>query len=362
MRLEMIRFYLLLYLLFCACIKPTAAKDLARMEEAELLRQLQVELNRRCTDDSFSGVVLIAKNGQAIFDLACGFADREKKIQNRLETRFNLGSMNKMFTSIAIAQLVRQRKLQYTDKIGAILTDYPSPEAAQKITVDHLLTHASGLGDFFTEEFMRNRQKVHKLEDYLPYFANHPLQFEPGVKRSYSNAAFVVAGLVIEKISGQNYFDYIEQHIYKKANMQHSFGFEDLIKQPMMAIGYTRERGQVEPNDFFLVAGSPAGGGYSTAGDLLKFAMALRNNKLIDPELVKKVVGLDRPAGSTYGYGFSREEVLSDLVIGHNGGAEGINADMDCYWKSGYVVIALTNQDPRAADEITKWVKERIKI
>ena len=334
----------------------------SRLEETQLLKALRIELNSRCAQGQFSGVVLIARNNKTIFETACGFANREKQISNTIHTQFNLGSMNKMFTSIAIAQLVNQGTLRYTDKVADLLADYPNREAAQKITVEHLLTHASGLSDLFTEEFMRDRLRIRQLKDYLPYFANHPLQFEPGSKRSYSNAAFVVAGLIIEKVSGQNYFDYIHQNIYKKAAMLNSFGFQDLKEKPSMAIGYTKERGKLEPNDFVLVAGSPAGGGFSTISDLMKFSVALREHKFLPRHLVEKVIGLDRPDGSTYGYGFTRQKVLSDVVVGHNGGAEGINADMDIYWKSGYVVIALANQDPRAAEEITKWVMERLKL
>jgi CubicO group peptidase (beta-lactamase class C family) len=333
-----------------------------RLDESALLKQLKTELGNRCTEDLFSGIVLIAKNNKIIFENACGFANRELKIPNTLETQFNLGSMNKMFTSIAIAQLVSEGRLQYSDKLIKLLPDYPNREAAEKITVEYLLTHASGLGDVFTNEFMQNYKKIHDLKDYLPYFANQPLQFEPGTKRSYSNAGFILAGLIVEKVSGQNYFEYVRQNIYEKAGMNESSGFGGRKLNSSMAIGYTRERGKLEPNNFVLIAGSPAGGGYSTATDLLKFATALRDEKLIPADLFKKVIGLDRHSGSTYGYGFSREEVLSDLVVGHNGGAEGISADMDIYWNSGYVVISLANQDPRAAEEITKWIKERIKV
>ena len=356
-------FLILSYWFVClAAFAQETTVQPARLDEAELLKQLEMELNKRCESDQFSGAVLIAKNNQPVYQKACGFANSEQKVANTIETQFNLGSMNKMFTSIAIAQLVNRGLLRYEDTVQKVLPDYPNPEAGQKILVEHLLSHASGLGDFFTEEFMRDKEKIHSLKDYLPYFANTALQFEPGTKKSYSNAGFVVAGLIIEKVSGQNYFEYLNQNLYKKAGMQNSSGFENRKRLPSMAIGYTTERGPLEPNDFVLVAGSPAGGGYSTVLDLLKFEKALRNETLIPKELVNKVLGLDRPKGSTYGYGFSREEILSDFVVGHNGGAEGINGDMDIYWKSGYVVISLANRDPQVAEGITKWVKERIKV
>ena len=200
-------FLLLCCFLFCISFLSVSAQQTqeqasltpVRLGEAKLLQQLQIELKQRCSQDLFSGVVLIAKNDKPIFQHVCGMANREKKIPNTLETQFNLGSMNKMFTSIAIAQLVSQGRLRYLDTLAQILPDYPNQEAAQKITVEQLVTHASGLGDLFTDEFMQDRLKIDSLNDYLPYFANQPLQFDPGTKRSYSNAGFVVAGLIIRE-------------------------------------------------------------------------------------------------------------------------------------------------------------------
>src|SRR4029079_16154267 len=130
-----------------------------------------------------------------------GYADRESKTPNNLETRFRLGSMNKMFTSVSIAQLVQAGKLKYTDTVADVLPDYPNKEVARKITVHQLLTHTSGLGDIFGPEFQRTKDSLHDLKDYLPLFVNQPLRFEPGKDWSYSNAGFIVLGLIIEHVS-----------------------------------------------------------------------------------------------------------------------------------------------------------------
>jgi D-alanyl-D-alanine carboxypeptidase len=338
------------------------AESPTRIDEPQLLQQFAAVFEERCSKDLFSGAVLIAKGNQTLFEKACGFADRENKSLNTVDTKFNLGSMNKMFTSVAIAQLVSQERMKYSDKIAGWIPDYPNREAAQKITVEHLLTHASGLADVFTDEFMRDRLKIHTLTDYLPYFANQPLKFEPGTDRSYSNSGFMVAGIIIEKVSGQNYFDYIRKNIYDKAGMEDSFGFGDRKAAPKTAIGYTRDRGTLERNEYALLTGSAAGGGYSTLRDLLKFANALKSGKLVPSQLLPKVVGLDLPKTSTYAYGFNREAISSEIVFGHAGGAEGINGDLDIYWKSGYVVVSLANMDPRAAEEMSNWIRLRIKL
>src|SRR5262249_10815599 len=149
------------------------------------------------------------------FQKAYGLADRDKKIPNDLNTRFRLGSMNKMFTSVAIAQLVQQGKMSYNDTVAKLLPDYPDKDIAAKIAVHQLLTHTSGLGDFFGPEFREKKDTLHGLNDYLKLFAGKPLKFEPGKGWAYSNAGMIVAGLIVERVSGQNYYDYVREHIFK---------------------------------------------------------------------------------------------------------------------------------------------------
>lgn len=134
------------------------------------------ELTRR---DEFSGVVLIGREGKPIWEKAYGLADREKKVPVALETRFRIGSMNKMFTAAAIAQLVEAGKMHFSDTIADLLPEYPNKKIAGKITVEELLPHTSGLGDIFNTKFEQEKEHLRKLSDYLPLFATDPLQFEP---------------------------------------------------------------------------------------------------------------------------------------------------------------------------------------
>lgn len=138
---------------------------------------------------------------------------------NRTDTRFNLGSMTKMFTAVAIAQLAELGKLSFHDPISRHLPDYPNEAVASKVTIHHLLTHTSGMGDYQNEKFYARLDQLRTLSDLVPLFVNDPLAFESGAKWDYSNAGFVVLGLIIEKVSGQDYFTYVKQHVFKPAGM-----------------------------------------------------------------------------------------------------------------------------------------------
>jgi CubicO group peptidase (beta-lactamase class C family) len=351
-------------------LRPTATPKSAlpaRMSAARLAEDLDAKLTRLAAADKFSGAVLIAKDGRAVFQKAYGYADRETKTPNNLETRFRLGSMNKMFTSVAVAQLVEAGKLKYTDTLARVLPDYPNKEVAQKITVHQLLTHTSGLGDIFGPEFDRRKNELREIRDYLSLFADKPLRFEPGSGWSYSNAGFIVLGLVIEKLSGQSYYDYVQKHIYDRAGMKLSGSFPKTDKIQNLAVGYMKggPSGQLAPNwETLPWRGMSAGGGDSTVGDLLRFSEALRGHKLLGPQLTETIVtGKTQPgpdADSKYAYGFEDDRVAGRRVVGHGGGAPGMNGQLDIYLDGGYTVVVLANLDPPAAQGVANYVRERL--
>src|SRR5262249_52742480 len=159
----------------------------------------------------------VAKGERPIFHQAYGFANQDFQVPNRLDTKFHLGSMDKMFTSVAVAQLVESGKLNFHDKLEKILPDYPNREVALKITIEQLLMHRAGLADIFKLAFYEPRERYRSPRDYFPLFANESLRFEPGSRWSYSNAGYVVLGAVIEKIAGKSYFDYVGKNIFEPA-------------------------------------------------------------------------------------------------------------------------------------------------
>ena len=333
-----------------------------KMSEADAVNEIERHVAKAAADDRFSGVALIAKGDRVIFNKAYGLADKANNIPNKLDTKFNLGSMNKMFTSVAVAQLVQAGKLSYDTTLAKALPEYPNKETAAKITIHQLLTHTSGLGDFFKPEFFQHREKYRNPKDYFPIFANDPLRFEPGKSWSYSNAGFIVLGAIVENASGQNYFEYVRDHIFKPAGMKDSASYAVYEIVPNLATGYTRfDNGDplgIEPcrNNLLTLPmqGSSAGGGYSTAPDLLKFAQALRGHKLVSAELTEKVTAgkMDTPMGSKYSYGFIEDTIDGKSVRGHSGGAPGINSYMNIFWDGSYTVIVQGNYEPPAAQEL----------
>ncbi|MGB9906780.1 MAG: serine hydrolase domain-containing protein [Candidatus Saccharicenans sp.] len=261
------------------------APPLPAMSLDQALQNIQEEIEKAAQEDRFSGVVLIAKNFQPIFFKAYGLASKEFAVPNQLNTRFNLGSINKIFTKIAIGQLAEKGVLSLNDKLGKFLPDYPNLEARNKVTIRHLVNMNSGIGDFFGPEFEATpKDLLRNNRDYLKLFAAKPLAFEPGTKQMYSNGGYVVLGEIINAASGMDYYDYIMKFIFEPAGMNDSNWFEADAVVPNVAEGYTKRTEDTawHKNIYTRPArGSAAGGGYATAEDLLRFARALYECRLL---------------------------------------------------------------------------------
>jgi CubicO group peptidase (beta-lactamase class C family) len=354
--------------------RPTAAAASTTtkpLTTAELSRELEAYVDQLVAEDKFSGTILLAKDGAPFFKKAYGLASKGYNVPVRLDTKFNLGSMNKMFTSVAIAQLVEQGKLAYTDTVAKLLPDYPNKEVAAKVTVHHLLTHTSGLGNYFNSKFMETaKDKFRAVSDYLPLFTSKPLLFEPGARWQYSNAGFMLLGAIVEKVSGQNYFDYVREHIYQPAGMTNTDAYEMDSDTPNMATGYTK-RGPQGPapdgkyrTNLFLHSfkGGPAGGGFSTVEDLLRFATALNGHKLLSEKYTDLITtGKVKTPGDVdvkYAYGFEDEMLKGHRRFGHGGGFPGINSELRIFPDLGYTVAVMSNYDPPAASRIAERVSD----
>lgn len=349
---------------------PTSHSGRPLTDEA-LARAIQTYVEKLAAADAFSGTVLIAHGDKPIYRGAFGLASRAFQVPNRLDTKFNLGSMNKMFTAVSVAQLVAAGKLSFEDKVGKLLPDYPNKAVAEKVTVHQLLTHTSGLGSYFNDTYMKaDKSRFREVKDYLPLFVDEPLAFEPGTRWSYSNSGFMLLGAIIEKVSGQNYFDYVREHIYKPAGMTSSDAYELDRDPPNLAVGYTTQGpgGQESPkrewNNLFLhvVRGGPAGGGYSTVEDLWRFSRALQANTLLEARFTQQVTTGKVKLGpesenETYAYGFFDEQVQGTHIVGHGGGFAGINSQLDIYLGRGYTVAVMSNYDPPAAQRVARRVR-----
>ncbi len=329
------------------------AKDIAGVKSA---------LRRMATTGQFSGAVLIAKNGKVLFSRAYGLADRERRIPNTLDTRFRIGSMNKMFTAVAILQLVEAGKIELSDPLGTYLTDYPNKDVASKVTIHELLTHTGGTGDIFGPDFDAHRKELRTHSDYIELYGNRGLEFEPGSRWAYSNYGMVLLGAVIERVTGQSYYDYVQEHIYEPAGMTRTGSLPEDEAVPDRSIGYMRPPGTtrwVRNTNTLPYRGTSAGGGYSTVTDLARFADALMSRKLLRPDSTEQLITgkVEALGREKYAYGFEdRRDIGGHGSVGHGGGAPGMNGDLRIYPKSGYVVAALANIDPPAAQRATAWV------
>ncbi len=248
-----------------------------------------------------------AKNGKPIFAEAYGLADREKKIPNTLQTGFRIGSMNKMFTATAVLQLVQAGKVKLADPLGKYLPGYPNGEVASTVTIHQLLTHTGGTGDIFGPEFEAHRLELRTLDDYVRLYGSRGPQFKPGSRWEYSNYGFLLLGVVIEQASGESYYDYVRDHVYQPAGMTSTGAEPESEAIPGRSIGYMKIGGSWQPNTGTLpYRGTSAGGGYSTAEDLLKFANALLTHKLLDAHYTELLTTgkVATPMGDKYAYGF----------------------------------------------------------
>lgn len=325
---------------------PAALKS--PLTDAQIGAAAEQLASRLASVDGFSGAYLLARGDRLVSSGAYGEANKDFAVRNTLDTRFNLGSMNKMFTAVAIAQLVEEGKLSFDDPVSKFVPDLLAPGAADKIKVKHLLTHSGGLGSHFTEKFMNaSRANFRNTADYLELIRGAEPAFEPGSKSQYSNSGFLLLGRIVEVASGRDYHDYVREKIYLPAGMTSTGEFELDKVNRNLAVGYERsfdDGGKSYRNNIFehVIRGGPAGGGYSTVGDLHRFAQALMGGKLVSKEMVKTLTtAKPELASNGYGYGFS---VSPDgRVVGHSGGFPGISSNLDIHPATGQVMVILSN-------------------
>jgi len=323
-----------------------------RLSVSEFVRELDAYLETNTEKDLFSGVVLVAREGKPIFKKAYGMADRERNISNQVNTKFCIGSMNKMFTAVAIAQLVEQGKLSYDDLIGKYLgAEWILSEVGEKVKISHLLSHTSGIAEYFTDEFFNSSAEIYRtLEDYKPIVKEKSLTFKPGTRWEYCNTGFILLGAIIEKATGNNYLDYIKEHIYDPVDMDNTIVFDRNKTLSNLAMSY--EKVQEEGKAFWRktayagkIKGSPAGGGFSTVDDLLRFAEALRSDLLISSESKELLMSVKaRSSSIEYGYGFIIESSRKfGRIVGHGGAAPGVSSNFRMFVDRGYTLIILSN-------------------
>ena len=305
----------------------------APLPEADFLRLLAAPLDSLAASGEFSGVVAVQRGDRLVFQRAWGMRQRERGAANDTATAFNIGSINKVFTATAIRQLAAEGRLHLDSTLAEYWPDYPNPAVARRVTIRQLLSHRSGIGgDIFAAPPGKTRHALRHNRDFLPLFAARPLDFAPDSRQQYSNAGYVVLGALVERLSGLDYYEYVRRHIYGPAGMARTGHWRVDSLPPNTAVGYTGPRGSGGANTATLPGrGSAAGGGYSTARDLLAFVRALRAGRIRGGP----------PAG-----------------LGVAGGAPGLNAVLEGGLPGGYDAVVLAILDPPAAQRAAKIIRD----
>ena len=314
--------------------------------------------------NQFSGVVLVARDGQILFEEAYGKIDEKKDAPTTSDTRFNLASAGKMFAAVAVLQQVALGRLTLDTTVGEVLKDYPNKTFATTVTVRHLLTHTAGAGDIdlFGVENAGKRERARSVTDMLALHGDRPPGFTPGSKQEYGNFGHVVLGRIVEVLSDEDYEGYLQRHIFTPAGMSRTGTVDCIDQAPDIARGYATVNAERVSNCLTQpTRGFPAGGHLSTAGDMFRFIQALQAGKLLPLPLFKQAVSSQREFmglgffATGYGPGIPDR----DFRWGHGGGSDGVCTDVRTYPKTGETIVVLANLDAPACFPVSNFLHEQ---
>ncbi|MEM6319681.1 MAG: serine hydrolase domain-containing protein [Bacteroidota bacterium] len=302
-----------LFLLF-SCGKQMMDVGKTPEEKLTLIKNKFAQLQK---DNKFHGTILVAKDGVPIFENAYGTSSQEES--NTSTQLINGASIGKMFTGVAIMQLVQNGQLALDKTVFDYLPYYGNPEDTKRITMHHLLTHSSGIPDIFSYEHIQeiDKSKIATWYNYFPYFESAPLDFEPGKKWNYSNSGYLVLGKILETVSGTTYCDYITENIFKPAELTES------------------------------ICGSPMGGLQASMTELLRFSEALQHHQLLHEShtnlTMEGKIKIEKDV--YYGYGFQVYERYNSPEVSHKGGTAESKAQLLMFIETGYTVIIYANNN-----------------
>lgn len=297
------------------------------------------EVVRYHTDRGFSGVVLVAKGGVPILKIAAGKRTYSNGSPIETSDRFIIASITKQITAAAALKLVAEKKLHLDDLLNQYFPNYPQ---GHKIRIHHLLSNSSGIFNY-TDDISVWPKLLSPLkdpQDLIRIFSARPLAFEPGTQYAYSNSNFFLLGLIIEKLSGMSYGEYLAQNFFVPNQMANS-GFEPILS-PTVVPGYLLDRyNRLVRIPFRHTSWAMGSGGvYSNVDDLLKWNEAIEAGRIVTPELYEL---MHKPGHGEYGYGIQTSRRFGTMVYWHNGLVPGYQTSNLRISSHGYSIITLSN-------------------
>lgn len=354
--------------LLTSCISPNSVPLSERgLDETSLAELIDQHVEILQASNSFSGIVLVAKGAEPIYERAVGFADRSQNRLNTLDTPFNLGPVTKIFTAVAVMQLIEQEKLSLMDTVGIYLPDYPEGRVNRTVTIRQLLSHRSGIGDYIgTPGYASAKDYLQDQQDFLDIIIDFGWYYPPNQRYRYSNSGPVVLGRIVEVVTGLSYYDYVRRNIYQAANMSSSGHFTKQETTSNKAIGYLNDLGETNESTLGHI-GSAAWGSYASANDLLSYTIALKANALMQPNTQEQLLEpiLDLGSGCQYAFLHTICTANGHSYYGENPfilPAVGPGWSANYFWfkERDIVVIVLSNggnqQGPEIANKIVRWV------
>lgn len=338
-----------LFILLTLSVSQIYAQKLARKIDSLVASQFKDK-------EGPGGVFLVSKNGKPVYKKAFGKANIELSVALTTEHIFQIGSMTKQFTAVAVLMLVEQGKLHVTDTVSKYIPDYPS---GNKITIHHLLTHTSGIKDFTKMKSIQEiAQKEMTAKMLVDFFKNEQADFAPGEKFEYNNSGYVLLGHIIELVSGETYENFIVKNIFQKIGMSQSRYASDRQIIKKRAYGYhKKESGYVNKTIISYSVPFSSGSLMSTVEDLLKWQNALNQNILFKTDLIKNAFTkykLNNGDEFTYGYGWHIKDLNGKPTREHGGSIFGFKS-MGVYIPGEDIyVVGLSNCDCNSPTQITR--------